>query len=39
MKATLETLNDLEHDGVMSRYAIGGAMGATFYVELTLNHF
>ena len=33
MKKTLQVLNELERDGVIGRYAIGGAMGATFYVE------
>lgn len=33
MKATLGVLNDLEATGVFRRYAIGGAMGAMFYVE------
>lgn len=33
MKETLQALNQLEKDGVIGRYAIGGAMGATFYVE------
>lgn len=33
MKRTLEVLNDLEREGVFSRYAIGGAMGAIFYTE------
>ena len=33
MKRTLEVLNDLEHEGIFSRYAIGGAMGAIFYTE------
>ncbi len=37
MKRTLEVLNDLEKEGLFSRYAIGGAMGATFYVEPTLT--
>src|SRR5215475_129967 len=37
MKRTLEILNALEGDRVMSRYAIGGAMGATFYVEPLLT--
>ena len=37
MKRTLQILNDLERAGVMSRYAIGGAMGATFYVEPLLT--
>ena len=32
MKRTLQVLNELERDGVVERYAIGGAMGATFYV-------
>ena len=30
-------LNELERDGVFTRYAIGGAMGATFYVEPLLT--
>jgi hypothetical protein len=33
VKRTLEVLNDLERRGVIGRYAIGGAMGAAFYVE------
>ena len=33
MKRTLEVLNELEKQGVFSRYAIGGAMAATFYTE------
>ena len=33
MKRTLEVLNDLEREGIFSRYAIGGAMGAIFYTE------
>lgn len=37
MARTLQILNDLEHDGVLGRYAIGGAMGATFYVEPLLT--
>ena len=37
MKRVLEILNELERTGVMSRYAIGGAMGATFYVEPLLT--
>ena len=37
LETTLKVLNDLEREGVMSRYAIGGAMGATFYVEPLLT--
>lgn len=37
MKQTLQVLNELEQEGLMSRYAIGGAMGATFYVEPLLT--
>ena len=37
MEKTLRVLNDLERAGVVSRYAIGGAMGATFYVEPVLT--
>jgi hypothetical protein len=33
VKRTLQVLNELERDGVLTRYAIGGAMGATFYTE------
>ena len=33
MRKALQVLNGLERDGVIGRYAIGGAMGATFYVE------
>ncbi len=37
MKRTLKVLNELEKEGVFSRYAIGGAMAATFYVEPLLT--
>ncbi|MFN2509643.1 MAG: hypothetical protein ABR589_12830 [Chthoniobacterales bacterium] len=37
MKRTLQILNELEREGVFSRYAIGGAMAATFYVEPLLT--
>ncbi|HEX7516723.1 MAG TPA: hypothetical protein VF345_05490 [Chthoniobacterales bacterium] len=37
MKHTLQVLNDLEPDHVFGRYAIGGAMAATFYVEPLLT--
>jgi len=37
METTLQVLNDLERVGVVSRYAIGGGMGATFYVEPVLT--
>jgi hypothetical protein len=30
MKRTLQILNELERGGVIERYAIGDAMGATF---------
>src|SRR5438270_6704315 len=33
MKRTIEVLNELQRDGVFSRYAIGGAMGSIFYTE------
>ena len=33
MKATLEIVNALQMDGVIAKYAIGGAVGATFYLE------
>ena len=37
MEKTLKILNALERDGVLERYAIGGAMGATFYIEPVLT--
>ena len=37
MEATLRVLNSLEKEGVFERYAIGGAMGATFYLEPVLT--
>ena len=37
MERTLQILNELERKGVMSRYAIAGAMGATFYAEPVLT--
>lgn len=37
MKRTLQVLNELERGDVIDRYAIGGAMGATFYVEPLLT--
>lgn len=37
MERTLQILNELEGNGVLNRYAIGGAMGATFYVEPLLT--
>jgi hypothetical protein len=37
MEQTLQVLNSLERDGVLSRYAIGGAMGTVFYVEPLLT--
>ena len=38
MEATLKVLNDLEREGVISRYAIGGAVGAIFYMEPFLTY-
>jgi hypothetical protein len=35
MKATLQIINQMQADGVISSYAIGGAVGATFYLEPT----
>lgn len=37
MKRTLEVLNELEKEGVLTRYAIGGAMAAIFYTEPVLT--
>jgi len=33
MKATLKVINQMQADGVLADYAIGGAVGATFYLE------
>ena len=33
MKKALSVLNQLEKSRIIERYAIGGAMAATFYVE------
>ena len=33
MKATLEVINRMQSDGVIDKYAIGEAVGATFYLE------
>jgi hypothetical protein len=33
MKATLQVINRMESEGVIGRYAIGGAVGALFYLE------
>jgi hypothetical protein len=33
LKATLETINQMQADGVIGKYAIGGAVGATFYLQ------
>ncbi|MCE2693935.1 MAG: hypothetical protein LW645_06665 [Verrucomicrobiaceae bacterium] len=38
MEGTLEVLNQLEAEGVISRYAIGGAVGAIFYMEPFLTY-
>jgi hypothetical protein len=35
MKATLQAINQMQADGVIGPYAIGGAIGATFYLEPT----
>jgi hypothetical protein len=33
MKAIFEVINQMQADGVISKYAIGGAVAATFYLE------
>ena len=33
IQAVLQTINQMRADGVIERYAIGGAVGATFYLE------
>lgn len=37
MERTLQVLNSLEQEGIVSQYAIAGAMGATFYAEPLLT--
>jgi hypothetical protein len=33
VKATIESINQMQADGIVGKYAIGGAVGATFYLE------
>ena len=33
IKETIAAINQMQVDGVIERYAIGGAVGATFYLE------
>jgi hypothetical protein len=33
VKTTIESINQMQSDGVIGKYAIGGAVGATFYLE------
>ncbi len=33
MKDTLQLINEMQTNGVIGKYAIGGAVGATFYLE------
>jgi hypothetical protein len=33
IRDTIATINQMQADGVIERYAIGGAVGATFYLE------
>jgi len=33
MKSTLEVINQMQREGVIGKYAIGGAVGATLYLE------
>lgn len=33
MKATIESINQMQADRIIGKYAIGGAVGATFYLE------
>jgi hypothetical protein len=33
IKEVLSTINQMQADGVIDRYAVGGAVGATFYLE------
>ena len=33
MRDTLQMINQMQSDGIIGKYAIGGAVGATFYLE------
>lgn len=33
IREVITTINQMQADGVIERYAIGGAVGATFYLE------
>jgi hypothetical protein len=33
IKEVIQTINQMQADGVIEGYAIGGAVGATFYLE------
>ena len=33
MRTTLQSINRMQADGIIDKYAIGGAVGATFYLE------
>jgi hypothetical protein len=33
IKEVIQTINQMQADGVIERYAVGGAVGATFYLE------
>ena len=35
IREVIATINQMQSDGVIERYAIGGAVGATFYLEPT----
>ena len=38
MEKALQVINELEREGIITRYAIGGAVGAIFYVEPVLTY-
>lgn len=38
MEKTIKILNELESQGLLDRYAIGGAMAAAFYMEPSLTY-
>jgi hypothetical protein len=33
IREAIATINQMQSDGIIGRYAIGGAVGATFYLE------
>ncbi len=39
IQEVITTINQMQTDGIIQRYAIGGAVGATFYLEPVATRF